>query len=330
MNGREQDAGRSEGRGVRPGGPGGVAAVLCILALATVGSGTPRPAELRTCVVALRMTSSVEIASDPKPSRPEAVAVDHHGRVLIADTGNNRVLVLSSEGDAVGEFGGYGWQAGRFDAPTDISLHEGFYIYVLDEGNRRVQRFDVRGDFVDVAIEEGDAGTPVGIEVGQAGELLIVDDDRQAILTYSQFDEVTEAIGRFGQDLGGLVRPADVAVGPSREIAVADPGRGVVAVFDEFGSPLRSLAFGDSLEPDDVLFDPTGCLFAADAENGLVLAFPPRGQGPTAVLGRGDVDREFAPSGMAFSPDGSLIVLDRDGGRILTVAIEHGECPRSE
>jgi len=272
----------------------------------------------------------IEIDSEPGPSRPEGVAIDHHGRVLVADTGNHRVLVLATSGEVVDEFGGYGWQEGRLDGPTDVAIYPGFFVYVLDGGNRRVLRFDVEGDFVDLVLGEDEIGTPVGIEVGKAGGLLIVDDDRQAILTYSQFEEETEAIGRFGVDHGGLVRPADVAVGPSREVAVADPGRGVVAVFDEFGSPLRTFASGDSLKPDDVLFDETGCLFVADAENGRVLAFSPDARGPTATLGRRSAGEGFSPSGLALAPDGSLVVLDREGGRVLAVAIERGGCTRPE
>ncbi|MCK4680682.1 hypothetical protein KAT82_06120, partial [bacterium] len=68
---------------------------------------------------------------------PAAVAMDHRGNVVIADTGNHRVLVIGRDGTLLQEFGGYGWDAERLDTPSDVCVYRGFYTYVLDEGNRR-------------------------------------------------------------------------------------------------------------------------------------------------------------------------------------------------
>ena len=249
-------------------------------------------------------------------SAPEAVAVDRLGRVLIADTGNHRVLVVADDGVTVDELGGYGWEPGQFDTPSDVCVYEGFYTYVLDEGNRRVALYDIDGDFIDLVVGEGEAGSPVAIAVGAAGELLLVDSDSQSVLAYSQFDEKLAPVGRFGLDAGGLIRPLDVAVGPSREIAVADAGTFSVKVFDEFGAWLFAVSAPDTILPFDVAFDSRGNLFVADARHARVVAFAPGGGRPSATFA---CPGGFRPDALAVTPTGRLIVLDGAEGRILFI-----------
>ncbi len=304
---------------------------LCV-ALAAVS--TPRAADggltgarggAASCVVGFRLVGEIPGSYAWGLESPEALAVDHRGDVLIADTGNHRVLVVSPSGEILREFGGFGWSDGQFDSPTGLAVYAGFYVYVLDEGNRRVQRFDTEGDFVDVVIGEDEAGSPVDLAVGQAGELLLVDADSQAVLARSQFDEMLAPIGRFGSGEGGLVRPRGVAWGPSREIAVADPGRGGVEVFDEFGAGLYSLSCSDTLEPGGVLFDASGSLIVTDLRHGRVVAFPPGGGPPSATFDGGEEALE--PIALAVDQGGELLVLDGERGRILLIEIIHGKCP---
>ncbi len=252
---------------------------------------------------------------------PAAVAVDHRGNVVIADTGNHRVLVIGRDGTLLQEFGGYGWDEDRLDTPSDVSVYRGFYVYVLDEGNRRVARYDVEGDYVDLVVAEDEAGSPVAIAVVKAGGLLLVDTDTQSVLSFSQFDETMTPVGWFGVGEGGLLAPSDVAVGPSREIAVADPGRFSVEVFDEFGAPLYSLSAPDTLEPGDVAFDARGNVLVVDARHNRVLAFP-AGGGPHTTSLPGDTGFRF--TAIALGPAGELAALDGETGRVQLIEIVYG------
>ncbi|MCK4409975.1 MAG: NHL repeat-containing protein [Candidatus Eisenbacteria sp.] len=254
-------------------------------------------------------------------SAPEAVAMDHRGNVVIADTGNHRVLIIGRDGTLVDEFGGYGWDEDRLDTPSDVCVYRGFYTYVLDEGNRRVARYDVEGDYIDLVVAEDEAGSPVAMAVGTAGGLFLVDADSQSVLSYSQFDEAMTPVGRFGLDEGGLLAPSDVAAGPSREIAVADPGRFSVEVFDEFGAPLYSLSAPDTLEPRDVAFDARGNVLVIDARHNRVLAFP-AGGGPHTTELPGATGFRF--TAIAPGAAGELVALDGETGRVQLIEIVYG------
>ncbi len=172
-------------------------------------------------------------------------------------------------------------------------------------------------------VEEGDAGSHVAIAVGRSGELYILDSDSQTILVQSQFNETLAPVGQFGTGAGGLVRPTAVDVGPRGEIAVADPGRGAVVVFDEFGTELYELDLADKLSATDLVMDASGCVVVVEPEARRVVAFPPGGGPSSASL---DLEEGFVPVSLAVDESGSLYVLDGELGRVLVVETIHGEC----
>ncbi len=278
------------------------------------------PSPVRSAPIVELDTIEFVSPSSPEPFvAPSALAVDHRGRFLVADAGRHVVMFFGQSGRFIDEFGGFGWEAGRFDGPSDLAVLQGFSIFVLDEGNRRVARFDESGDFSDIAIGEGDAGTPVGVALGPASELYLVDSDTQTVLVRSQFDEVLEPFGRFGSGEGGLVRPVDAAVGPGLILAVADPGREAVLVFDEFGAELAVATTSDTLEPSAVAFDRHGNLLVADRRRGRVVAFALPGGAPTAEARLAAAADGFVPVSLSMDAAGDILVLDGETGDIARV-----------
>src|SRR5690606_29863902 len=50
---------------------------------------------------------------------PRGLAVDLNGNLLVADTGNKRILLFTPTGELVQQVGGGGVALGRFEEPTD-------------------------------------------------------------------------------------------------------------------------------------------------------------------------------------------------------------------
>lgn len=304
--------------------PAGAARLLAFAALASVLAFLPasnaesKPGERDGTIVALEFTGFLPGQEAWGLDSPEALAVDHRGRLLIVDSGNHRVLVVSANGVPLSEFGGFGWDAAEFDTPTDVAVEPGLCTYVLDEGNRRVSRFDVDGDLLDTPVEQDQAGTPVGLSVDSAGDILLVDSDSQTVLVLSRSSEGVEDFGQFGSGAGALSEPRDVVRGPRREILVADAGRRLVEVYDEFGSPVFALAAPDTMVPEALALDGWDNLLVCDLYRQRVLVFSLATGRVTAELGAEQVGERFRPVGLAFTSDGDVLVLDRDGGRILT------------
>ncbi|TLN00193.1 TIGR03663 family protein, partial [bacterium] len=72
---------------------------------------------------------------------PRGIAVDGQGRVYVADTGNKRISVFTSDGQPITQFGGQGFEAGKFDEPVGVAVDAEGLVYVTDTWNQRIQVF---------------------------------------------------------------------------------------------------------------------------------------------------------------------------------------------
>lgn len=142
----------------------------------------------------------------------------HNRRVYVTDNGNDRVQVFSSEGAFEMSFGtscdldsGEGCETdagnGQFSQPFGVAVGANGTVYVLDQGNNRVQSFDSEGAFQgkwgdmcalygleseDLAEGEGcdtEQGIgeflfPKGIAVAPDGTIVVADSDNHRIQTF--------------------------------------------------------------------------------------------------------------------------------------------------
>lgn len=70
----------------------------------------------------------------------------HEGKLVVADSGNNRILVMKSDGDVVEHWGGWGSYGGQLATPYNVATHEGV-VLVADQINHRLQAFSLQGEF---------------------------------------------------------------------------------------------------------------------------------------------------------------------------------------
>jgi DNA-binding beta-propeller fold protein YncE/tetratricopeptide (TPR) repeat protein len=87
---------------------------------------------------------------------PRAMALDNHGDIYIADTGNNRVRVFSPHGACLRTWGEKGGGPGEFDEPGGIAVMNG-KVFVSDTDNHRIQIFDKDGNYIDSFGTKGSA-----------------------------------------------------------------------------------------------------------------------------------------------------------------------------
>ena len=80
--------------------------------------------------------------------RPQGVAVDSTGRIIVADTYNNRIQVFDSSGTFLFNIGSYGQNSGQFYYPEGVAVDGSGRIIVVDWGNYRIQVFNSSGNFL--------------------------------------------------------------------------------------------------------------------------------------------------------------------------------------
>lgn len=74
----------------------------------------------------------------------------------------------------VGQWGSNGSSDGQFNFPNRIAVDTNDFIYVTDDGNRRVQKFITTGQFAG-KIAEGQLSFPVGIGLDSSNNIYVTE-----------------------------------------------------------------------------------------------------------------------------------------------------------
>jgi len=143
---------------------------------------------------------------------PRGVAVGADGRVWVADSGNNRVLVCDADLTNPRSFGAKGAGPEEFSNPVGIAVGPSGNVYVADSNNRRVQVLDPSGRFVRrFAVDGWGPSIEPYLEVGS---------DETLYMTIPEADAVAEVSSdgrerrRWTVDAGGakFERPTGLAL----------------------------------------------------------------------------------------------------------------------
>ena len=245
------------------------------------------------------------------------------GRLLVADTANNRIQRFSSDGNLIDVIGGPGSGPGLFAEPVGVALDTAGRIYVADRGNRRIQQLDPDGTYLqEWPGPEGGFGALADIDA--EGDVLYALDRERGLARLdpgsgaSTWLSPTDGEGRIMAGTGLAVRDG--------RAYVADAGAASVLVFDEEGALLEQWPVAawsaDPSEVADVEVDQDGTVWATDPANDAVVVFD-SSRSEVGRLTPGDPDTLDGPAGIALRPAGSLFVANFDGNRISLLTQTH-------
>ncbi|MBK7643313.1 MAG: NHL repeat-containing protein [Planctomycetes bacterium] len=162
---------------------------------------------------------------------PLGLCVDRE-RLYVADAGLQLVVIFDRRNSKlVGAIGGFGGEDGQFRRPVDVAIDEEGQIYVADQGNQRVQRFDKDGRFLGAfggfGAHAGLFAAPSSIEYA-AGRVYVADRDNQRIQV---FDREGKALYDWGvhalvphEGQGHLHYPDALALAPDGSFAAVGEG----------------------------------------------------------------------------------------------------------
>ena len=263
-------------------------------------------------------------------SFPSGVALTPDGRLVVADTWNNRVLIfLDPWADSVADHvlgqGGMldtsaGSGLGQLRRPEGVAVDAAGTVWVADTGNNRVLGFPIVTTGAAAAVVLGGSGgpspttmsVPRGLAIGPSGHLYVADTGFNRVLrfapgaasgaaaqaSYGQGGSLTSGAANLGGvSAASLAQPEKVTVDPGGRLWVADTGNKRVLEFDApLSSATAQRVYGQSSRTQV----PTFATNVNDAPDGF----------PSASGFAG-------PRGVVIDGAGRLWVADRDNSRLL-------------
>ncbi len=257
---------------------------LLVLSLACAGCSSkdhvagPVPAPAPPTLV---LTLDGSAAENPEPFAPVGVAVGPEGTVYVADLGNLRVLMFTSAGDYLGQWGSQGGGPGQFVSLGGLAADAHGDVYVVDPGGHRVEKFTSGGTFLAQWGSEGRAkgefSYPWDVAVDDSNQVYVADSDN------SRIQKFTSAGVYLSQ-------------------------------WNLVGSPFSSEPAGIGLDSHHDLHAPRGFAFVTDRSLRWVCKFTLEGTLVTSWAGGGILSGPFlGPVDVAVTRDGGLLVLDNYG-----------------
>lgn len=137
---------------------------------------------------------------------PQDICVSDNGYVYVADTGNNRIVVLNSamtEVKQIIDTFTHDKKEDTFKTPSGVCVSQSKKIYVADTGNKRVVIFTLDGDYIGTVqdpqseiLDENFDFSPVGVTVDYADRVYCIAKGKVEGITV--FENDGEFTGFFG------------------------------------------------------------------------------------------------------------------------------------
>lgn len=145
------------------------------------------------------------------------VAVDPSGNAYVADTGRNRLIVISPEGRVLREVGSGGKGLGQFVQPMAMAFADDGALYVADWENARLQRFDQNL----AATHAWSTGfRSFGVAVDAVGRVFAPDSERRRVRAFTPYGETLAELGGENEQGLDVSDPRQVAFGPDGTLYV--------------------------------------------------------------------------------------------------------------
>lgn len=251
---------------------------------------------------------------------PEGVACAEDGKLVVADTGNGRLLTYTWKDGQLG--GGGQIRLAQLSHPTRVERDSDGGVLVLDGRSRRIVRVDQKGAFAGQLEIQGASGSqeivPISFTIGSAA-VYVLDARGRRVLALDAEGKVTREIalpatGSFtdlASDGGGRVYALDAV---NAALWRVDAGG---KQFEPVAADLRR----QTRFPASIASDRHGSVFVVDNHGGTVVVLDEDGRFRGRGLGAGRADGLLNYPAQICVSGSDVFVADRNNDRVQVFSI---------
>jgi len=249
---------------------------------------------------------------------PAAVAVDIHGNVYVADSGNNRIEKGTSSGDLLAMWGAPSSRSPGLAGPSSLAVYPEGNIVVVDAGRQHIRELSPSGRYVAGLTSQQAYFTATATDAHGAG--YTVDLGISSLL--KELPHAHSFVRPLQIDLGPIDAPTAVAVDDKGFIYLT-AGNDHIWKLSPSGNLLHQwagegTASGRFDRPTGIAVDGQGHLFVVDSGNNRIQELSSTTGKSLATWGtRGANSGQFRnPTGIAIDAHGIIYVADTGNNRI--------------
>jgi DNA-binding beta-propeller fold protein YncE len=155
--------------------------------------------------------------------RPTGLAIVRE-KLYVADPGRQKIVIFTSGGKYLAEFGGHGSGDGEFNYP--VAVASAISLFVLDALNYRVQEFDPDAKFLSKFGSQGSAGgyfaAPKSIALDSEGDIYLTDALMDNFQIFNKQGQLLLVVGQRGERIGQFMSPGGITIDANDFIYVID------------------------------------------------------------------------------------------------------------
>lgn len=254
--------------------------------------------------------------------RPEGIACSEKS-ILVADTGNGRLLRFSYQNNALQ--GGVEIKAPQLQKPIRVQTNTKQEIFALDGKRLRIVRFDENGKWV------GDLepkGLPQPSSIVPKSLYLDKNDDIYVLDIFASRVLVLDSVGNykthveFPKEYGFI---SDLFVGPQGNVYLIDSVHAVVFTASKGSktfTPLTKKMKEQMQFPVSLDIDNGGIMYVVDRNASSIIILNQDGSYQSKALSPGRRDGFlYYPSQLCLNDTGEVFIADRDNNRIQVFSV---------
>ena len=198
---------------------------------------------------------------------PQGIHHNHEGDLLIADYEHHQVFSYSQKGNYQFHFGGWGNAPACLQYPVNLSTDSENSIYVIDEKNREIKKFDREGRFL-LRFGQGDFGPIFSLSIDTSDHIWVAESEHNRVRIFDGQGKIQRTLQNEN-----LKEPVSVHCLPNGEYIIGDRSESLLKHFDAQGTLIHETSKAN-LGVDEIYFlawHPTHGIFGSDFWNSQIV-----------------------------------------------------------